>query len=379
MKRIFDIYFDELRCCVTDLGVLVFFVLVPIGYPLLYTYIYSQEVVRDIPIVVCDLSNSRESRNFTQKLDATPDVEVKMRITNFNEAKELMAENKVKGIVYIPHDFSKELNSGEQTNISIYCNMSSLFYYKSMLISCTEVSLAMNKNIQTSLLSDVTAQQAAITTTPMLNKAIDISNSTVGFANFIIPAILVLILQQTLLLGIGMRMGSNRDKGIMLTTPDTIDALAQLTGKCAAYLTFYIPITAYILCIVPAIFDMSQLSHPLVLTAFMLPYLLACIFLAVSAGHFVRERESCMLLFVFTSIPFLFLSGISWPESSIPIFWKILSYALPSTPAINGFVSINETGATLADVANEYRLLWIQVVMYGIAAFITTKSFSKKE
>ena len=63
-----------------------------------------------------------------------------------------------------------------------------------------------------------------------------------------------------------------------------------------------------------------------------------------------------MLIFVFTSVPLLFISGISWPGAAIPPFWKYVSYIFPSTFGINGFVKINNMGATLSEVAFEYTL-----------------------
>ena len=75
-----------------------------------------------------------------------------------------------------------------------------------------------------------------------------------------------------------------------------------------------------------------------------------------------------MLIFVFTSVPLLFISGISWPGAAIPPFWKYVSYIFPSTFGINGFVKINNMGATLSEVAFEYKALWIQAGVY----FLTT-------
>ena len=82
----------------------------------------------------------------------------------------------------------------------------------------------------------------------------------------------------------------------------------------------------------------------------------------------IRNRETCMLIFVFTSVPLLFISGISWPGAAIPPFWKYVSYIFPSTFGINGFVKINNMGATLSEVAFEYKALWIQAGVY----FLTT-------
>ena len=98
--------------------------------------------------------------------------------------------------------------------------------------------------------------------------------------------------------------------------------------------------------------------------------LLACIFFAISISFFVRDRESCFLLFVFISVPLLFMSGISWPASNIPSFWKGLSYIFPSTFAVNGFVRISSMGATLAEVRREYFALWIHTGVYFMTALL---------
>lgn len=76
----------------------------------------------------------------------------------------------------------------------------------------------------------------------------------------------------------------------------------------------------------------------------------------MTASIAIRNRETCMLIFVFTSVPLLFISGISWPGAAIPPFWKYVSYLFPSTFGINGFVKINNMGATLSEVALNIKL-----------------------
>ncbi|MBR5476309.1 MAG: ABC transporter permease [Bacteroidaceae bacterium] len=374
MRDIFNIYIGELRRCISDIGVAVFFILVPLGYPLLYTYIYSREVVREIDVVVCDLSNSYSSRSFVRKLDATPEVRTAMKATNMLAAREALEENRVKGIVFIPEEFNDNITKGEQAHISIYCSMASLFYYKSILVACTDVSLAMNRDIQIEEIAGLTREEKKIATLPLQYESIGLSNNNTGFANFVIPAIVVLILQQTLLLGIGMRVGSDRERRVETEGHTTLHIIANIIARAMAYLTIYTPVTAYILCIVPALFGLSQLSNGVTLLFFMLPYLLACIFFAMTISLlFIHQRETPMLLFVFTSIPFLFLSGISWPASNIPAYWKGVSYLLPSTFGINGFVSINQMRATIADVQFEYRALWILCCIYFVTAVVTLR------
>ena len=65
-----------------------------------------------------------------------------------------------------------------------------------------------------------------------------------------------------------------------------------------------------------------------------------------------------MLLVVFTSIPFLFLTGASWPQSSIPGAWQGVSWLIPSTFGVRGYLRIASMGATIDDVLPEVRALW---------------------
>ena len=183
---------------------------------------------------------------------------------------------------------------------------------------------------------------------------------------------MVLIIQQTLLLGIGLSAGTtreqNRFRDLVPINRHYNGTLRIVMGKGLSYFMVYSLVSVYILCVVPWLFSLNQLAIPGVLTLFTLPYLAACIFFAMTASIAIRNRETCMLLFVFTSVPLLFLSGISWPGAAMPAFWKYFSYIFPSTFGINGYVRINSMGATLNEVSFEYQALWIQTGFY----FITT-------
>ncbi|MBR1732702.1 MAG: ABC transporter permease, partial [Alloprevotella sp.] len=58
----FVIFRDELSNIFRDQGVLIFFILVPLAYPLLYTYIYNNETLREVPAVVVDEGRTQTSR-----------------------------------------------------------------------------------------------------------------------------------------------------------------------------------------------------------------------------------------------------------------------------------------------------------------------------
>ena len=82
----------------------------------------------------------------------------------------------------------------------------------------------------------------------------------------------------------------------------------------------------------------------------------------------VHYRENVILLMVFLSVPLLFMSGVSWPQSSIPGYWQGVSWLFPSTFGIRAYVRMNSMGASLSDVMFEIRCMWLQVGFYFATA-----------
>lgn len=370
IQDMFYIWREEMHKIFTDQGILIFFFLVPLAYPLLYAFIYTNEVVREVPAVVVDNSNSSMSREFIRKVDATADISIMGYCSDLEEAKEILKRGEAYGIYYIPEDFTDKLMHLEQSEISIFCDMSGMLYYKAMLLSATEVSLEMNKDIKIARAGNTTDRQDEVTAQPIESESVALFNPQNGFASFLIPAVLILIIQQTLLLGVGLSVGTDRERNrindLVPISRHYNGTLRIVMGKSFAYFLVYAVVCIYVLCVVPRIFSLPQIANPFTLMAFLLPFVIACIFFAMASSVFVRNRETCMLMFVFTSVPLLFLSGISWPSSAIPWFWKAFSYIFPSTFGIKGFVAINNMGATLNEVAIFYVALWIQAGVYFI-------------
>lgn len=362
------IWCEEIKLTWKDEGVLIFFILVPVFYPLLYSWIYANEVVREVPVAVVDMSHSHLSRSFTRQFDASPDVEVKYHCTNMEEARDLIGRQKVFGVLYFPTDFQTKVNRMEQSHISVYCDMSFMLYYKNIFQTATAVAGAMNSKIQIALTGNHTEREDELTTKPLDYADVQIFNTTGGYGNFIIPGVLMLVLQQTLLLGIGLSTGTGREKNrfkdLVPISKHNNGMFRIVLGKGLCYLMIYSVVAAYLTLIVPRMFGFVSMLHPGDLFWFMLPYTLSCIFFSMSLSCLMRHREDIMLMVVFTSVPFLFLSGVSWPQSSIPAFWQYVGDIVPSTFGIRGFVRMNTMGARLGDVLYEYRALWLQTTVY---------------
>lgn len=370
--NIFQIWYREIGNIFRDKGIMIFILFVPLAYPLLYSYVYTNEVVRDVPVAVVDESNSHLSRELLRKMDASPDMKTAARCNNMDEAIELIRRHEVYGVVRIPSTFTTELAKGNQAPIGLYCDMSSMLYYKALLLTATNVSLEVNKDIKVNhYVTGTTDRQEEVNKTPITYDYVALYNPQSGFAAFLIPPVLMLIIQQTLLLGIGMSAGNSRERhngSVIPYHPWYRNPVNIVLGKALPYFTLYVILAIYMFTVVTRMFTLPQLGHYDTFIAFVIPYILACIFLAMVMSSFIYRREDSILLLVFLSVPMLFLSGLSWPVSDMPGFWKYLSYLFPSTFGMNGYVRITSMGASLGDIRTEYVSLWIQAGIYFLLA-----------
>lgn len=368
------IWADEMKMTVKDEGVLIFFILVPILYPLLYSWIYNNEVVREVPVAVVDNSHSSLSREFLRRCDASPDMKVAYYCNNLEEAKELVGRQVVHGVLYFPQDFDKKINRGEQVNVSVYCDMSLMLTYKAIYQTSQGVSLMMGKEIQIEKAGGFTERDNEITTKPLDFDEVQIFNPTGGYGSAILPGVLIIIIQQTLLLGIGLSAGTSRERNryqnLVPISRHYNGVFRIVGGKGLCYFMIYSVLSAYLTLVVPKIFGFTSLVHANDLLGLMLPFILACIFFGMAVSCLIRYRENVMLIVVFTSLIFLFMTGISWPQNNIPGFWQGVSWLFPSTFGVKGFLTISSMGGTLADIETEYKALWTQVIVYFLATCV---------
>ena len=370
-----NVFTDELKRIFRDPGVVVIFFVATLAYPILYNFIYWKDNVENVPVAVVDMSKSPESRNFLHRWNATPDIKITHYCTSMAEAEQLMRAQKIHGIIYFPSDFAECLNTGMKTaHISLFCDMSSFLYMKAVYLSCNRVMLEDMSRIQVdryeAMGMDKQFSWMLVQAAPYTETALFCESG--GYASFLIPAVLMLILHQTLFFGICMLGGTAREENkelfLLPGHKRGYSVLRIALGRSAAYFLIYFALAALVLLGVPRLFGLPHVGDPIAILKFVVPYLLAVIFFSMSVSVFIRNRESGMVILASTSLIFLFIAGVSWPQQMLPDAWRYLSYFFPYTWGVHGFLHINTMGATLEITSREYIALWILAGGY----FLTT-------
>jgi len=364
-------FVEELITIVKDEGVLVFIVLVPLFYPLLYSWIYNNELPHEVPVAIIDQSKTELSRRFIRSIDASSDVRVAAYANDLAEAREMVGRHEVYGVVLFPEDFGRNIGRMEQTAVAVYTDMSYMLAYKAIYQTVTAVSLEIGSDIKRGLSGAYTSRDEELSLSPIEVRDVPMFNPQGGYGSFVLPPVLMLIIQQTMLLGIGLAAGTyaERRRNGTFASPSGIGSCAfEFIPRAVCYLMIYAVSSAYLVIAVPHLFSFLQLASPRVLAWFLLPYLLSCVFFASAFSCLVKKREEVLIMVVFTSVPFLMLSGVSWPQSNIPDFWRAVASIIPSTYGIQGYVKLNSMGADAATVMPEYRALWVQAACYFLLA-----------
>lgn len=372
MKNIFSIMLLEYRRIIFDkLAITIIFVGTAF-YSFYYPFPYKNDIVRDMPVAVVNLDKSDLSKTVVTMLDNTESLKV-IKYPSMEEAKKGIYLREVFGIIYIPDEFYKLVARGESPSVSVFADGSYFILYSTAISAATQIVLTTAAGVKIQKMSmlgvhfeDALKLQSAVNLT-----AKPVFNPRGGYVTFVAPAIYALIVQQILLMVILLVHATGYENGYGYK--DNMNTVSILLGKILAYLPIYAAVFSYFFTIGPMVFGIQLHNSLSDAVSYAVPYGLSIILFAISLSVFARDRDAILLVLLMTSIPFVMMAGFIWPHFMMPEWVKLLSYLIPSTPGVTGFLYIRQMGADVSNIMFMYVNLWIQVCIYFITAVFAVK------
>lgn len=206
MSGIFGVMTTALRNVFTVRPAFTTMILAVIVYAALYPQPYLNEALRNVPIIVVDHDGTASSRDLIRRIDATPDVAVAMTQPDMVSAERAVHAREVSGILVIPQYFERDVLHGRASPIALYADASYFLIYQRVSGAVNGVARTMGAEVEAARLigAGVDTGLAAAASDPMPLTAIALFNPQGGYATYVLPAALILILQQTLLIGVGL-------------------------------------------------------------------------------------------------------------------------------------------------------------------------------
>lgn len=366
----------ECRCTLRSLPILLVMGGGIFLYGFLYNYMYSPNVLREVPVWVVDESRTPLSRQYIRLLDATPQVSVQGVMTDMPQARERMRKGEGAGIIYLPEDLEAKVGRGEEA-VFVSCNSTMAFLsYANIKEASSGAMLALDTKVRPGqvVFLDTDVIQPVMNTPSIPVQGVALYNESGGYATYLIPSVLMAILFQTMLMVISMRCGKEREERMFpllcVTGHQSSWRIAMniVVGKSVVYVGFYALFSVFLLGLIPLLFDLPHLASPLLLVQLLTPYFFSTAFFGLACSPFFKDSDAPLLLIAFFSVGLLFLSGISWPLELMPWPWRLLHCLIPAPVGILAFVKANSMGADIADISREMMLLWGQCWVYFLLA-----------
>jgi len=348
-------------------------------YSFLYPLPYSQQLPREQTIAVVNLDNSQMSRELERMVDATPQVNIAKHVYSIEEAKSLLIKGDVHGLMVIPTHFYRDVLLGKSPTVAYAGDASYFLVYGTIVegLATAGGTLGAKAKVSRMVMSGDNLVLASEQYSAMKLNMRPVFNPTMGYINYVVPAVFVLILHQTLMIAAGILGGGQNEYRLQGGTGYWLrySAWKIVLVRTLLLMLIYIPLVAYYFGYSFSSYHISRLASISDLVAMTIPFLLAVIFVGIIIGQLIPRRELATLIILLSSLPLVFVAGFIWPVSAIPAPINALAQLVPSTPAINGFLRLNQMGASFEQVINWWGQLWLQALVYGcIAVFLVKRN-----
>ena len=377
MKKFLEIIKDEFNKFIKDPAITLIMIIGVIAYPLFYAIPYSTEVIREAPISVVDMDNSQLSREFIRNIDATDSIKVISKTTTNIEAEKDFYKDEIKGFINIPKDFEKNIKQGKQTNLSLYVDSSYMIIYKAIYSKTMETALEMGAKIEIAKMikQGIPTQKAIAIKQPFEFIQVPLYNIAGGYATYAYPMILILIMHQTLLLGLLIRLATRKERKEPYCE-DIKQIPMNIFARVSFYVLLYLVYSLVFFLIYPNLINYPMSYNVIPLFLMLIPLYYSVGFFAHTISPIFKEREIPILFVVATSLIFIFLPGLIWPKEAIPQAINILSSFIPATYSVDGIIKINQMNATFWDIKSNF--IWM-ITLSFLYFFIAIKIFKNEE
>ncbi|MER3384088.1 ABC transporter permease [Pectobacterium aroidearum] len=342
-------------------------------YSFLYPRPYLAQTPRELPVVLVDEDGTQLSRRLAFMADSTPEVRLVAQRNTLDEAKALLLHGEAKGILYIPRHFYRDIMQGKSVTVSYSADASYFLIYGAIAQSLATVGGTAGAQVKVARLlaqgEGIPAASSQWQATTL--NTVPVFNPTMGYVDYVVPGVFMLILHQILLMGCGL-LGAGQNQrtqsgGVhywQYATPWRL-----LLARTAVVGGTYLLSLLYMLGFCLDAYGIAREASMSQLLLFTLPFLLSTLWLGVVLGAAFTRKDLPSQAVLLSSIPIVFLSGFIWPVEMIPAPLNWLAQWIPAVFTIQGILRLNQMGADFSQIDAFWWHLWMLAALYGLLAW----------
>lgn len=352
-------------------------IIFPIILFFLFSEIYKEELIREMPIAIYDADNSSLSRTISQFIDSSPTLEITESLNSIDEVKNEFLKGRIKGAFVIPRNFEKDVKSGQSSTVIVYKNSSNILVgnyilKESAAIIKTVSGGALLKKLRSSGLSK---EKAMAIVNPIQIETASLYNPNYSYENYLMPGLVTFTLQMMVMLAAVIVISSeyshhsfNELVNLAGNSPYKI-----LLGKSIPHLLIHFGSITLIIGIIFPLYNIT--IHGSIFTVFtlMVTFIFASFFFGLLISAIINDQLLATEIAVFINTPAFIFSGFTFPIWGMPFILTIFAQVLPFTHFLKAFLKVYQMGASFSDVSNEIIILSLFGIISILGILITLK------
>lgn len=343
--------------------------LIIIGYAITFD-------VKNIPFVVCDLNRSEESRSFIESFKSSGYFNLTATVLSQKEIDYYLDKSLSTIAIVIPEDFSSKISKGEKTEIQILVDGSDAYSANVSLSYITGLTFNFNKNILVKYFDQRGKSISFIKIDPETRVWY---NPELKSSNYFIPGIIGLLLTIMTLILTSMAIVKEKEYGTLeqlIVTP--IKKFELIVGKLIPFTIIGFIEVLIVIAAAFIFFDVELKGSLLLLLISCIPFLFSTLGLGMLVSTISRTQQQAMMLAVFLiMLPFIYLSGFTFPVENMPPIIQFASNFIPLKYFLIILRSLFLKGASISDLWDEMLImLAIGLVVFPLSVLVFRKQLS---
>lgn len=383
VRVIWKLLKKEAELVLNDHSVLLVLLVAPLLYFILIGSTYMNKDEEKVNVGIVDLDQTKSSKAFLNKLNATQKIAITKSYTNLSEAKNGLNLFDIQGVIMIPNDFEKKIKKNESAPIGLILNNTKFLSSNDINKTVNQVALAYalearQKFFESKGINPSFAKQKANPITLQINA---VYNPTNNYGDFLLPALLILILHQTLLIGLSESIASDREKGVMHLNfkESKHNFFNYIFGKTGFYLLLYSAYMLFTYLVVFPFFNLPIKGSFFTLLSVSVLFFFTTIVYGWFFSSFFKSQARAMEVMAFTSYPVFLITGITWSVSEMPLFLQGISNLIPLKPFFIFLKKIAIMGVDSHFYYPEIIQLLILLFIGYVAAFLRFHYLQKQK
>jgi ABC transporter DrrB family efflux protein len=345
-----------------DPATLVLTLAIPMLQIILFGFAINTDV-KNIPTIVYDMDQRRASRELLDAYRNTDYFRIVGEVHSDRELNDAIVAGRAKVGIKIPSDFSQKIFSQRQATVLV-------------LVDGSDSSIAMNALNVANAVGLRTSLNRLVGTSPGGAPAVLVEvrpkmlfNPDIKSANFIIPGLIGIIMQNITILLTAFAIVRERERGTLeqlMVTP--IQPLALMLGKLIPYGVVGFVETCLVLTLMRWAFGVPIHGSLILLLAFSFLFLLPSLGLGLFISTVATNHAQAYQMGFFIIMPSILLSGFMFPRESMPAIMYYLGYLLPVTYFLDILRGVILRGAGFAHLWPDAAAL----IAFGIVILIVS-------